>query len=309
MQMIEESLYNLFSPSDKFFTRFLAGKVCGRKLKLWDYFRNYFFHYKHIATNIFEYEGLTKELANEIEKRLFYYGRCGIVKDGELWAVTANPYGQNRYGKPIGFNFAFLNGETLENGNKATIGENGVLALNNYDVIPTALIVEQYAFQLAHVDTSIVSELINSRILDVFVTHSNSDDENARRYLNNVYVGDLSFLTDKTEEIEINRQTRGTGNLKNYIDTKDRFMKDSYENFGIKKLAEKRERMITGEVETTKDLMNLNLKEMYDYRKKMCDDIKETFGINCSVISHVDLDGDMETNEEEFEGGVNNDGN
>lgn len=305
--MVEESLYNLFAPSEKFFTKFMMGKLCGRKLKLWDYFRNYFFHFKHIATNIFEYEGISKELATEIEKRLFYYGRCGIIKDGELWAVTANPYGQNRYGKPTGFNFSFCNGETIgEKGNGVIIGETGVLALNNYDTLPTALIVEQYAFQLSHVDTSIISELVNTRMMDILVTHNNSDEENARKYLNDIYTGNFSFLTDKVEDIEINRQTKGTGNLKNYIDTKDRFMKDSYESFGIKKLAEKRERMITGEVETTKDLMNLNLKEMYDYRIKMCEDIKNVFGVNCSVISHVDLDGDTEINEVEFKGGVEN---
>ena len=74
--MVENTFFKLFSPSEKFFKRFLIGELGGRKLELWDYFRNYFFHYKNIAVNIFEYTGLDKILAHEIEDRLFYFGRC-----------------------------------------------------------------------------------------------------------------------------------------------------------------------------------------------------------------------------------------
>ena len=162
--MVQDTFYELFKPSEKFFKNFLLGLKCGRKLDLWDYFRNYFFRFKDIATNIFEYKGISKELAVDIEERFFYFGRCGIIKDGDLFAVDVNPYGQNRYGKPTGFNFCFRNGDTTINGNKCEINKDGVYALNTYDNFPTALIAEQYAFQLAHTDTSIVVELINSRM-------------------------------------------------------------------------------------------------------------------------------------------------
>lgn len=300
--MVQDTIYNLFKPSDKFFKNFLFGGVCGRKLDLWDFFRNYFFRFKDIATNIFEYQGITKELAIEIEERFFYFGRCGVIKDGDLFAVDVNPYGQNRYGKPTGFNFSFKNGETTENGNKRTINVDGVYALNTYDNFPTALIAEQYAFQLAHVDTTIITELINSRMMDIIITPNNSLAECAKQYQNDIYRGKLSYLIDKTEDITIDRTNTGVSHLNSYIDTKDRFMKDVYETFGIKRLAEKRERMITGEVESTNDLMFLNLKEMLDCRKKMCEDIQKVFGVPVTVISHIDLDGDGEVSNE-FEKG------
>lgn len=307
--MVDQTIYELFKPSDKFFRAFLMGGFCGRKLEVWDYFRNYFFHYKDIVKNIFSYNyknNFEKELTNEIEERLFYFGKCGIVKvDGKLWAVDANPNGQNRYGKPTNFNYSFRNGETSPE--NVVIGKNGVLALNTFDFFPTALYAEQYAFQLAHADTSIVSELVNSRMMDVIITHDNNSAENANRYLNDIYRGKFSYLSDKVEDIEIDRTTKGVGRLKDYIDVKDRFLKDSYETFGIKKLAEKRERMITGEVETTNDLLHLNLKEMLDCRIKMCEDIKEVFGVDLEVKTHLDLDADGTIeNEKEFERGENN---
>lgn len=304
--MVQDTYFELFKPSEKFFKNFLLGGFCGRKLDVWDYFRNYFFRFKDIATNIFEYDGITKELAIEIEERLFYFGRCGIIKDGDLFAVDVNPYGQNRYGKPTGFNFAFKNGDVTASGNNARINIDGVYALNTYDNFPTALIAEQYAFQLAHTDTSIVTELINSRMMDILIAPNNSSAECANQYQNDIYKGKLSFIKDKTEDIEIDRQSKGVSHLRDYIDTKDRFMKDIYETFGIKRLAEKRERMITGEVESTNDLMFLNLKEMLDCRKRMCDDLNKVFGINAKVYSHIDLDGDGEINNEFEKGGNGN---
>ena len=304
--MVQDTYFELFKPSEKFFKNFLLGGFCGRKLDVWDYFRNYFFRFKDIATNIFEYDGITKELAIEIEERLFYFGRCGIIKDGDLFAVDVNPYGQNRYGKPTGFNFAFKNGDVTASGNNARINIDGVYALNTYDNFPTALIAEQYAFQLAHTDTSIVTELINSRMMDILIAPNNSSAECATQYQNDIYKGKLSFIKDKTEDIEIDRNSKGVSHLRDYIDTKDRFMKDVYETFGIKRLAEKRERMITGEVESTNDLMFLNLKEMLDCRKRMCDDLNKVFGINAKVSSHIDLDGDGEINNEFEKGGNEN---
>lgn len=303
--MVENTFFKLFSPSEKFFKRFLLGELGGRKLELWDYFRNYFFHYKNIAVNIFEYTGLDKTLVHEIEDRLFYFGRCGIVKDnGELWAVDCNPFGLDRYGKPTHFNYSFRNGKT--NPTPIEINVSGVYVMNTYDIYPTALYAEQYAFQLAHSDTSMTSELVNSRMMDIIVAHNNSNAENAKSYLSDIYRGKFSYITDKTEELEIDRTPKGVGHIKDYIDVKDRFLKDSYETFGIKKLAEKRERMISGEVESTSDLLNLNLKEMLDCRIKMCEDINRLYGLNCSVKSHVDMDGDGKTNEKEFEDkGVN----
>ena len=300
--MVENTFYKLFAPSERFFKGFLCGTMGGRRLELWDYFRNYFFHYKNIATNIFYYDGLEKELTREIEERLFYFGRCGIVRvDNILYAVDCNPYGQNRYGKPTHFNYCFRNGETSPS--PIEINKSGVYALNTYDIYPTALYAEQYAFQLAHTDTSMACELVNSRMLDIIIAHNNSNGESAKQYLNDVYRGKFSYITDKTEDLELDRTNKGVGNLKNYIDVKDRFLKDSYETFGIKKIAEKRERMITGEVESTSDLLNLNLAEMLECREKMCKDINELFGTNASVKSHVDLNGNGVVEDVEFKKG------
>lgn len=305
--MVENTLFELFKPSEKFLEKWFLGKCGCRKLKLNDYFRNYFFHFKDIAKNIFSYSyngNFEKELTNEIENRLFLFGKCGIVKDNnKLWAVDCNTYGQDRYGKPTHFNYCFRNGETSTT--PIIINETGVLAQNTFDFYPTFFYVEQYAFQLAHIDTTIISELVNNRIIDILIAHDNNTAENIQKYLNDIYNGKFSHITDKLEEMEINRANNKSTHLQEYLYTKDRFLKDSYENFGVKKISEKRERMITLEVENSSDLMNLNLKEMLDCRIKMCEDIKRIFGIDIEVHTHLDLDNDGKIeNENEFNGKV-----
>lgn len=298
--MTSTNLLKLYAPSPRFMTAFLAGDVCGRKLDLWDYARTWFHHFFSIATNLFSYEGLDDDLQKQIEKRLFFNGVCGIiVKDGDLIAVDANGNGENIYSEPTAFTFSFGNGGKDTRQYSRKINVDGVFAKNTFDFYPSFFDIEKMSFTMAHIDTSIICEAINCRLTDVFLAGNEKSAESARLFYNKLYKGDLSIITDKTQELEIERQTRTTSNMKELLDAKERTLKGYYEMFGIRKQNEKRERMITDEVEANKELLHFNLKDMLDMREKMCADIRDTFGVECSVVSHVDIDADGETEERE----------
>lgn len=306
--MIQDSMLKLWAKSDKYFMNLYGGVVRGRRLNVWDVMHNYFEQFKSIGTNLFSYEGITKDLAWEIEKRLFYFGRVGIINyNNSLTAVTATPNGFNIYDEPTGFSFAFGNG--VPDTNKETpqyrkVGEDGVLGRNTFSFYPTAATCEQYALMLAHADISIIAELVNGRFMDVIKAHNNSDAETATKFMNELYDGKLSFIRDNAEEIEIDRSPRAVSHLRELIDTKDRLMRDFYNIFGIAKAAEKRERMITEEVETNEKMLNFNLKDMLEMRIKMCEEIERVFGVLVSVKSHIDIDADGKfENENEMNGG------
>lgn len=306
--MIEDTMFPLWEKMGAFYNRMLAGKALGRRLNLWDIFQNYFQQFQSIGTNLFSYEGITKDLAREIEFRLFMWGRVGLVKrDGELVAVTATPNGQNIYNEPTGFSFAF-GGGLMDSNNQTPeyreIGKDGVLGRNTFTFYPTAATCEQYALMLAHTDVSIMSELVNGRFCDVIKAHNNSDAETAAKFTNDLYNGKLSFIRDNAEEIEIDRASRSVSHLRELIDTKDRLLRDFYNIFGISKAAEKRERMITEEVEANEKMLNFNLKDMLEMRVKMCEEIGKVFNITVTVKSHTDIDDDgILENEKEMEGG------
>ena len=308
--MIQDTMKPLWSKSDDFFINYMSGAFAGRRLNVWDLMRNHFEYFKSIGTNLFSYDGITKDLSREIEKRLFYFGRVGIVKrNDELTAVNATPKGQDIYNEPTGFSFAFGAGipDNTKTPEYREIGRDGVLGRNTFSFYPTAAICEQYALMLAHTDSSIIAELVNGRFMDVLKAHNSADIEISRKFTKDLYDGKLSFITDKAEDIEIDRSPRAVSHLRELIDTKDRLMRDFYNVFGINKAAEKRERMITEEVKANEKMLNFNLKDMLDMRAKMCEEINRVFGAKISVKSHIDIDRDgIKENDKELESEVSN---
>ena len=292
--MIEDTLYQMYAPSLRFFEGYLAGRTAGRKLNLWSYFRNYFDFFYQLTTNLFTYDGIPKQLALEIERRLFFFGRSGIIQHkGKLTAVNVNTHDPDVYGRPKQFNFSFVNGETAEGGYNKIIGEDGVLAINTYEMRPTALLVEHFALIAAHCDASTVNYLVNTRVEDVLKAVTQGEAEKAREFQNKVYNGEQGVILDKMEEIELSRAAKsGSGAGRDIIELKDRYLKDFYNMFGISRTEEKKERMVVDEVNANGGMLRLNLQDMLDQREQLCKDLEKVFGLPCSVEPLVDIDGD-----------------
>lgn len=295
--MINDNVLNLYSKSDKYYMRLLASKSLGRELNVWDVFRNYFEQFTSMGMNLFSYDVIgayvPERFFKQLEKRLFFFGRAGIVLRGdELVAVDASGFGEDVYNEPEQFNFVFGGGLPDDSSTpfERTINQNGVYAKNTFTAYPTALITEQYALMIAHCDISIVADLVNGRFMDVLKAGNNKSAEAAAKFHKDLYAGKLSYLYDATEELEVDRAARGVSHLRDYIDTKSSLLKEFYALFGINKTNEKRERMITDEVKDNQELLHFNVQDMLDQRRKMCDDVKNTFGVDLSVKCHVDID-------------------
>lgn len=307
--MRQDTLYNLYSPSERFWADFMAGGKSGRKLTLWNYYRNYFNFLYQLTTNLFQYEGIGKQLAREIEKRLFYFGRAGILQHNkELVAVYANTYEPDIYGRPKQFTFSFVNGEPDPSFNRV-INKDAVLGINTYEMLPTVLIVEHYALMLAHCDASLINYLVNSRIEEIIKVETENEAETARAYYNKVYNGESVALVDKLEDIELSRAGSKKSSGADILEIKDRAIKDFYNIFGINRFEEKKERVVTTEVNANAGMLRLNLEDMREQREHMCEDIETLFGLPCSVKPLVDIDGDTILEgagemEEQTEGGT-----
>lgn len=315
--MINENLYKLFSKSDKYYMRLMSGAALGRQLNVWDIFRNYFEHFTAMGTNLFSYTVnsvgyVPDRFFKQLEKRYYFYGRVGVTeRGGELVAVSASGFGEDEYDEPTKFNFVYGGGlsDPSVTPFEREINKNGVYSKNTFTGYPTAMIAEQYALMIAHCDMSIIAELVNSRFMDVLKASNNQSAEAAGKFYKDLYSGKLSFISDKTEELEVDRSARGVARLRDYIDTKASLLKEFYALYGINKTNEKRERMITDEVKDNQALLQFNVKDMLDQRKKLCDDIRDVFGVDITVRCHVDLDANGTPEAEEGaakEGGEDN---
>lgn len=307
--MNDDNLFKLYSKSDKYYMRLMTGAALGRQLNVWDIFRNYFEHFTAMGMNLFSYEAeagyVPDRFFKQLEKRLFFYGRAGVVeRNSELVAVSASGFGEDVYDEPTKFSFVFGGGipDPATTPNERVINANGVYCKNTFTGYPTAMVAEQYALMIAHCDMSMIAELVNSRFMDVLKASNNQSAEAAGKFYKDLYMGKLSFISDKTEELEVDRSARGVARLRDYIDTKASLLKEFYALFGINKTNEKRERMITDEVKDNQQLLQFNVKDMLDQREKMCDDIRNVFGIDVTVKCHIDLDANGTPEAEETEG-------
>ena len=294
---MEYGMMELFSKPDNFYIRYLNGKSVGRRWKVWDYFRTHFQNLGSIARNLFYYDGYDDhEFFKEIEKRMFYFGRCGIVnKDDKLIAVNANGFQPGIYGRPEKFTFTFYGGvpDNYPTPNQRVIGEGGAFGYNTFDMYPTALTVEHYALMLAHCDASITMEMVNGRMMDVITASDNRGKEAATAYTKKIYDGDYSFIEDRSENLEINRASASrTSRLRELCDTKEKLMHDIYAAFGVNRVPEKAERLITTEAEGSGAMLVLNIKDMLEMREKFVEDINNTFGTSITVKCHIDIDAD-----------------
>lgn len=246
-----------------------------------------------IVEKLFTWEGLPFK-QKEIETRLILWGRVGIVKIGsDIVAVKSEglnglTYYPDEFTK---FNWATVNGKQ----GIAEIDKNAVLIDNNALRNPTMDIIRRYALILAHTEVTLLNALINGRSNKTIVASSQKMAESIREYQNKILNGSNDAVVD-TSFIGLNvLDTANAQNSLNYIkqlyDIRQELLYSFYEDLGIKKNQQKRERLVTDEVQADTMLLKLNLKDMYDARLEGADKVNAMYGTSWKVKCNIDYDG------------------
>lgn len=227
----------------------------------------------------------------EIETRLALYGFCGVLsgKNG-LVACEVNMYGiTDYYDEFTDINFV----TPLQNG-KRKIHIDSVVIDNNTLRNPTINIIDRYAMLLAHTEITFINALVNGRASKTSIATSNKMAESIRQYQNKLYNGSSDVIVDSSfigVEMKDNDNSY-LKDIKSIYDVRQNILYSFYEDMGIKKNQQKRERLVSDEVEADTCLLKLNIKDMYEARKKACDEINKLFNTNISVKCNVDYDSD-----------------
>lgn len=257
------------------------------------YWRNKLFEQ---VNKLFTWEGLPFP-QKEIESRLILHGACGVhLEKKELEAVTVSLYGVTQYYDEF-TNYTYAT--PLSSGEKV-IGVTGVLVDNNSLRNPTINLIDRYSMLLAHTEISLITALVNGRATKTYVASTNKVAESIRTYQNKLYNGQNDIIVDSSFiglDIKDNDNS-SLNNLKTLYDIRQNLLYSFYEDMGIKKNQQKKERLVTDEVNADETLLRLNIKDMFDSRKKACDEINKLFNTNISVKCNVDYDGDGITDKE-----------
>ena len=250
-----------------------------------------------LATSLFEWENLDKICGTGaerfLEQSLYEHGRACFVKDENLGFMTlkVNPSDKlNIYNLPTKVN-AWSIGY-----NKEYDFDNIVYIMNNELQKPTLDTLRLFAYRLY--DTERVTDTnLNAMRTPVLI----EGDTKTILTLKNVYMqysGNMPFIFGN-KQFDISNKLNVLKTDAPYIIDKLDHHKHQIFNEALTVLGidnantDKKERLITDEVESNEDLINYYLNCWYKTRKKACDQINEKFLANSELKINLKLNKDV----------------
>ena len=248
-------------------------------------FTDYYFRLMMLARTVYKWENLPNHMDEKwIERFLFREGKCVFFKDKEKGLMVMpcadtnqlNPYEEPVSLMPFGVGYR---GEPLE------VGKECVLIRNNDEMIPTAFTVKLFAYRLAEISRTIDIN-INAQKTPSLIIGS----EKQRLTLKNIYAqwngNEPVIYGDKTLDPDALRVLKTDAPI---VFPQLQIQKQSIWNecltfLGINNAnTEKRERLITDEVEANNLHIDLSAQCMLKSREKACEQINKLFGTNITV--------------------------
>lgn len=248
---------------------------------------------KLVATSLFTWEGLDEVAgvgaSRFLELALYENGRAVFFKDEELGylALRVNPNDKfNVYMLPtkvICYSFEY---------NKEKDFDDVVYIMNNNLQKPTIETIKLFAYRLYEVEATINVNLLAQKTPILI-----EGDTKTILTLKNVYMqysGNTPFIFGNRAYDLSNRLSVLKTDAPYLIDKltlhKHEIWNDALTFMGINNTnVDKRERLITDEVNSNNELINYYLNCFYKTRKEACDRINEKYGLNIQVKLNKDV--------------------
>lgn len=177
---------------------------------------------------------------------------------------------------------------------KSKIGEGAVICRNNSLLLSSSIIVDHFAHLLAHADLSLQAILINSRATGYSTARDDQSKKRIESFYRSLEDGSTeviltednldSVLGSKPIEFIAERPSGAAGyNVLDYWQASQNILKEFYNTIGISKPTDKRERLISDEVQQEQPLFKFNMEDMLDMRKEAAENLSKVFGLTVSV--------------------------
>lgn len=261
-------------------------------------------YYKMLALNMFTWENLPETMNSRyIENALYEHGLCLVNNDKDMGLISVpcsfganmNINGESTEVITSGYNYI----KTIKyiNNDECTLIRNNDLAKATRDYIGN------YAERMLEVEMCIRAN-INQQKFPWFINAS----EKTKKA--------LEIIFDKVDNFEpfilANREIMGENPLEvltmstPYVADKLNQYKYELEReiltfLSLNNNFEKKERLLTDEVNSNNDFINTNAMLMYKNRLQACKEINEKFGLNVRVLPNKDMISKYYSDEEEEE--------
>lgn len=243
-------------------------------------------HLLNLAISRFTWTNLPMGLTSEqLEKMLISKGQlAGFNYNGGIYILPC--FGEtdlNLYGLPTHYRIMSMNG----NFNISKSVDDIVLLNNNPSFTNDIDTLEYYSKLLANIDSTQDVNLFQQNIPKILVT-----DENSKLTAKNIIKKLQEFKFVIFAKKGINNFIQADNILDNQVpyllDKLQAFRQDKFNEFlslnGINNTNyEKKERLITDEVNSNNEFIKINIDLMYDERKKFCTEMNSKFNTNITV--------------------------
>lgn len=255
---------------------------------------------RKIALSMFEWENLPDSMnARYLELTLFYKGQAGLLYDKDYGFINTQATDSgyvNIYGLPSRIQcYSYRYNEMRDlyvKGSGEPKDKEAILVLNNYDRTPTATSLQLFAYRLAEAQRT-ADVNIKAQRTPILLT-TDQRQEFSMRKLYEQYDGNTPVIfADKNSGLNPDAvraiKTDAPFIANDILQYKVAIWNEFLSFLGISNLDEKRERLITSEIDSNNELVNMNLQSYLIPRKKACEEFNQKFGTNINVKVRSDL--------------------
>lgn len=260
---------------------------------------------KKIALSIFEWVNLPESMDSRyLERCLYYTGAAALLHDETYGFINTKATCSNNlniYGLPTeitAFSYSYRDVRRVYNGlteANSDINSEAILVLNTWDMLPTAPSVELFCMRLAE-----AQRIIDINIKAQATPYVVMTDENERLSMINAFQQvdkNAAVIFGKKGTIELDSIKTLNTQAPYVADKVQGYKRDIWNEMlsylGVDNIEEKAERLVSAEVSSNNELVNLNLQSFYATRKLAAKQFNEKYGLTGDKAIDVKLRSDI----------------
>ena len=274
-------------------------------------FNDYLDRMRKICLSMFEWVNLPESMnARFLEQCLYYQGQGALLYDkdyGYLNTMASDGGYINIYGLPteiMCYSYRFNQRRSLYT---TDIGEEKdkecILVLNNYDRVPTSYTISLFAYRLAEAQRT-ADVNIKAQRTPILITTDQKQYFTLKKMYEEYDGNTPAIFADKnviTPDALKTLKTDAPMIIQDIMDYKREIWNEFLTFMGISNLSEKRERMISNEIDSNNELVNLNLQALLTPRKEACKQFNEKYGLMGDKAIDVKVRSDLYNIVKQFE--------
>ena len=182
-------------------------------------------------------------------------------------------------------------------------GKECILVMNNYERIPTCSTVNLFAYRLAEAQRT-ADVNIKAQRTPILITTDQKQYFTLKKMYEEYDGNTPAIFADKnviTPDALKSLKTDAPFIAQDIMDYKREIWNEFLTYMGISNLSEKRERMISNEVDSNNELVNLNLQALLIPRKEACKQFNEKYGLMYDKAIDVKVRSDLYNIVKQFE--------